>query len=431
VNYFKKIAYHSVSYIYSSLFIVYIPIVYLKKLKKSLKNEHYRQRWSERFARTPLRLKDCIWIHSVSVGEALSAEPLVKKLLQKYPNERFVLTTTTPTGSDVIKRLYNSYPNMLHMYIPYDVQTFVNSFFVKLNPKLFIIVETEIWPNILNKCFREDVPVIITNARLSKRSLRNYTKIPFARELLFSNISHISAQTEKDAKRFCSLGVSKEKISITGNLKYSLITPENLNEKMVHLKESIVNRPVWIAGSTHQGEEEAVLQAHKEILKTYPNCLLIVVPRHKERFTKVEKIISNNKLSFQKRSSFKNEIYKHTQVYLGDTMGELLHLYYISDITFVGGTLIDNGGHNLLEPAALNKPIISGTSLYNFSQISKALVKNKALKRVRNPAELATEILALFNDRKELNQMADNSYKTFQAHSNVLEQQYNEIIKFL
>ena len=411
--------------------MIYIPIVYLKKLKQSLKNVNYRQRWAERFAHTPLRLKDCVWIHSVSVGESLSAEPLVKKLLQDYPNERFIITTTTPTGSDVITRLYSSYPNVHHMYIPYDVQSFVNNFFVKVNPKLFIIIETEIWPNILNKCFKENVPVIITNARLSKRSLRNYKKMPFGKEMLFSNISHISTQTEKDAKRFCSLGVPKNKITITGNLKYSMTTPENLDDKMTHLKESIKDRPVWIAGSTHQGEEEAVLQAHKEILKTQPSCLLIIVPRHKERFTKVEKIISNHHLSLQKRSSFKNEIHSHTQVYLGDTMGELLHLYHVSDITFVGGTLIDNGGHNLLEPAALNKPIISGTSLYNFSQISKALIRNKALKRVKNANELSKEILFLFNDPKELKQMAENSYKTFQDHSNVLEQQYNEIVKFL
>jgi len=411
--------------------MVYIPIVYLKKLKRSLKNIHYRKRWAERFAHTPLRLKDCIWIHSVSVGESLSAEPLVKKLLLEHPDERFVITTTTPTGSDVITRLYSSYTNVHHMYIPYDVQVFINNFFVNLNPKLFIIIETEIWPNILNKCFKENVPVVITNARLSKKSLRNYKKVPFGKEMLFSNISHISTQTEKDAKRFCSLGVSKDKVAITGNLKYSMIRPENLEEKIIHLKESIKNRPIWIAASTHQGEEEVVLQAHKEILKTLPNCLLIIVPRHKERFIKVEKIILNNHFSLQKRSSFKNEIHSHTQVYLGDTMGELLYLYYVSDITFVGGTLIDNGGHNLLEPAALKKPIISGTSLYNFSQISKALIKNKALKRVKNSDELAIEVSNLFNEPKMLQQMADNSYKTFAAHNNVLEQQYNEIVKFL
>ena len=431
MNSFKRIVYHFVAYLYSSLFMVYIPIVYLKKLKRSLKNENYRQRWAERFAHTTLRLKNCIWIHSVSVGESLSAEPLVKKLLHDYPNERFVITTTTPTGSDVINRLYSSYPNVYHMYIPYDVQAFINSFFVKINPKLFIIIETEIWPNILNKCFKENVPVVITNARLSKRSLRNYKKIPFGKDMLFENISHISTQTEKDAKRFYSLGISKNKISITGNLKYSMITPKNLDVKMSHLKESIKSRPVWIAGSTHQGEEVVILQAHKEILKIHPNCLLIIVPRHKERFTKVEKIILNNHLSLQKRSSFKNEIHNHTQVYLGDTMGELLHLYYVSNITFVGGTLINNGGHNFLEPAALKKPIISGTSLYNFSQISKALIKNKALKRINNAEELAKEILVLFSNSEKLEKIAENSYKTFMEHSNVLEQQYNEIVKFL
>lgn len=431
MSYFKRVIYNFLSHIYSCLFIIYIPIVYIKKLKKSLKNKNYRQRWAERFAQTQLRLNECIWIHSVSVGETLSAEPLIKKLLQEHPNEKFVLTTTTPTGSDAISRLYNSYPNIYHMYIPYDVKPFITSFFVKLNPKLFIIIETEIWPNMLNKCFEKGVPVIITNARLSRKSLRNYTKIPFGKDFLFNNFSHISAQTEKDAKRFCSLGVSKDKISITGNLKYSLITPKNLKEKVQKLVQSINNRPVWIAGSTHKGEEEIILNAHKQILKEKPNCLLILVPRHKERFIKVEKLISYEGFSYQKRSLYKDEIFSNSQVYLGDTMGELLHLYYIADITFVAGSLIDNGGHNLLEPAALKKPIISGLSLYNFSQISKALIKNKALKRVKDSQELATLIIELLNNKKELEAMASNSYKTFEAHSNVLEQQYKQINNFL
>lgn len=427
----RKIIYSLLTHLYSSLFLVYIPVVYLKKLKRSLKNDQYRLRWAERFAKTSLRLKDSIWIHSVSVGESLSAEPLVRKLLENFPDENFIITTTTPTGSDVIKRLYNDHKNVHHMYIPYDVKPFINSFFAKLNPKLFIVIETEIWPNILSKCFSTNVPVVITNARLSKRSLRNYKKVPFGDKMLFSKISHICTQTEKDTKRFISLGVDKDNISTTGNLKYNLITPENLNEQTNQLKKSISNRFVWIAGSTHSGEEEIILEAHKKILKTNPNCLLIIVPRHKERFCEVEKVILNNNLALQKRSSTKDEVYSHTQVYLGDTMGELLQLYFVSDTTFMGGTLIDNGGHNLLEPAALKKPIISGTSLYNFSQISKSLIRNKALIRVRNSSELANAITALMNDDQKRAELANNSYKTFKAHGNVLDLQYNEIIKFL
>ncbi|AXA34406.1 lipid IV(A) 3-deoxy-D-manno-octulosonic acid transferase [Francisella adeliensis] len=427
----KKIIYNILTHLYSSLFLVYIPIVYLKKLKRSLNNNQYRLRWSERFAITPLRLKDSIWIHSVSVGESLSAEPLVRKLLNDFPNENIVITTTTPTGSDVIRRLYDNHKNVHHMYIPYDVKPFINSFFAKVDPKLFIVIETEIWPNILGKCFAEDIPVVITNARLSKKSLRNYKKIPFGGEMLFSKVSHICTQTEKDTKRFLSLGVQKDKVSTTGNLKYNLVTPKDLANQTHSLKESIKHRAVWVAGSTHSGEESIILEAHKEILKTNPDCLLIIVPRHKERFCNVEKIISNNNLTLQKRSSNKEEIDEKTQVYLGDTMGELLQLYFIADITFMGGTLIDNGGHNLLEPAALRKPIISGTSLYNFSQISKALIRNKALIRVRNSQELATNISNLIKDKQKCSELADNSYKTFQAHGDVLDLQYNQITKFL
>lgn len=431
MEHLKKILYVSLAHIYSSLFIVSVPVLYLKKLKRSLKNINYRQRWGERFAQTKLRLKDCIWIHSVSVGETMAAEPLVKELLNRHPNENFVITTTTPTGSDVVKRLYGEYENVHHMYIPYDIMPFINSFFVKVNPKMLLIIETEIWPNILNKCFAEDIPVVITNARLSKKSMRNYTKIPFGKEFLFKNISQINAQTEKDAKRFCSLGVDKNKIFVTGNLKYSMITPENLESEMLSLKESLAGRPIWIAGSTHQGEEEIILNAHKEILKTLPQSLLIIVPRHKERFSKIEKLIANELFSYQKRSVYKNEIFDHTQVYLGDTMGELLHLYHISNIAFVGGSIIENGGHNLLEPAALAKPIVSGTSLYNFSQISKELTRNKALVRVKNHEDLAKNIINIFQDAKLFEQMSSGSLKTFEANSDVLEKQYNNIAKFL
>ncbi|MED7819427.1 MULTISPECIES: lipid IV(A) 3-deoxy-D-manno-octulosonic acid transferase [unclassified Francisella] len=431
MKHLKTFFYSILSHLYSSLFTIIIPIIYLKKLRRSLKNPNYRKRWSERFGQTKIRLKDCIWLHSVSVGESVSAEPLVKKLIENYPNDNFVITTTTPTGSDVVKRLYANYSNVHHLYIPYDTLPFINSFFTKLNPKIFIIIETEIWPNILNKCFNEKIPVVITNARLSKRSMRNYTKLPFGKELLFSKISQVNAQTEKDAKRYHSLGIPKDRISLTGNLKYNLITPENLDEKMSALKESLNSRPIWIAGSTHQGEEEEILKAHKEILKVFPKCLLIIVPRHKERFLKIEKLISNECFSYQKRSLFKNEIFNHTQVYLGDTMGELLDLYYVSDITFVGGSLIDNGGHNLLEPAALAKPIISGISLFNFSKISKELLENDALIKVNDYEELANNVIEILSDKNLSDKMSQGSLKTFKEHSDVLEKQYNNIIKFL
>lgn len=431
MEHLKKLLYVFLAHVYSSLFIIYIPIIYLKKFKKSFKNTSYRRRWAERFAQTKLRLKDCIWIHSVSVGESLSAEPLVKELLKNYPNEKFVITTTTPTGSDVVKRLYKDNKNVYHMYIPYDIMPFVNSFFVKVNPKMLVIIETEIWPNILNKCFAEEIPVVITNARLSRRSMRNYTKIPFGNLFLFNKISQINAQTEKDAKRFCSLDVAKDRVSVTGNLKYNLITPDDLAENVLDLKASLASRPVWIAGSTHQGEEQIILAAHKEILKEYPDCILILVPRHKERFLEIEKLIFDQSFSYQKRSTCKNEIFSHTQVYLGDTMGELLQLYYISQICFVGGSLIENGGHNLLEPAALAKPILSGPSLYNFSQISKELSHNKALILVKNQQEITKNVLKLLENKELYQKMSSGALETFKAHSDVLEKQYNNITKFL
>lgn len=427
----SKIFYNIFIYIYSGLFTAYIPIVYIKKLKRSLKNKLYRKRWSERFGNTKLRLKNSIWIHSVSVGESLSAEPLVKKLLEKNPSRHFVITTTTPTGSDIVKELYKDYKNVYHTYIPYDTKSFVAQFMARVNPKIFIIIETEIWPSILNKCFKEEIPVIISNARLSYRSFRRYMKIPFASDNLFNRISHISAQTHKDAKRFATLGVNKNNITVTGNLKYSLKIPANIEKETKEIKESINNRPTWIAASTHRGEEEIILKAHEIILNIIPTCLLILVPRHKERFNEVSGIINNYSLTQQRRTKSKSYISNETQVYLGDTMGELLNLYFLADVAFVGGSLVNNGGHNFLEPAALSKAVVTGPSLFNFRAIAESFKKFHALNIINTDQELFKIITSLLNDRDLLEKNSTAAYKAFKQNNNVVDKQFKEIQKFL
>ena len=400
-------------------------------MKRSLKNTNYRKRWSERFGDTDLRLKSSIWIHSVSVGESVSAEPLVKKILQEYPDENIVITTTTPTGSDVVEKLYSKYPNVHHTYIPYDIRGFILSFITRINPRIFIIIETEIWPNILSRCFENKIPVVISNARLSKRSFRRYSFFPFAKENLFGKISHISAQSQKDAKRFCKLSVAQENISVTGNLKYSMEIPESVYSNVSTLEQSISDRPVWTVGSTHKGEEEIILEAHKQILKEIPNCLLILVPRHKERFNKVSKLITDNGFTQERRSLSNDSINSETQVYLGDSMGELLGLYSIADITFVGGSLIKNGGHNVLEPAALKKAVISGPSLHNFSDIANCLKKENALNIVNNDRELAELVITLIKDKELLKKFSDNSYTAFMKNNDVVDKQFEPIKNIL
>ena len=431
MDYWKRLASRVLPYIYSCIFITYIPIVYITKVKKSLKNKHYRNRWAERLGVTHLRLKDCIWIHSVSVGETLAAEPLVKKLMKEFPNERFVITTTTPTGSDAVLRLYKGCDNLYHMYIPYDVKPFINSFFVKLNPKMLVIVETEIWPNILCKCFTENIPVVVTNARLSKRSMTRYSKIPLSKEFFFNLLAHVSAQTDVDAERYRKLGVLEENVSVTGNIKYNMIVPKDLQESTQELVNNIQNRPIWVAGSTHEGEEDIILRAHKKILEIKPDCLLILVPRHKERFNKVSRLISDYNLEYKRRSDAGNSLSDSTQVYLGDTMGELMRMYYVSDITFVGGSAVSHGGHNLLEPASLAKPIISGKNLKNFIEIADSLTKNDALEIATTSSEIADKVIEIFDNPVMLKKLSENSIKTFKSNEHVLDLQYQEIAKLL
>jgi 3-deoxy-D-manno-octulosonic-acid transferase len=431
MDYWKRLAAKVLPYIYSCIFIIYIPIVYLTKVKKSLKNKHYRDRWAERLGITPLRLKDCIWFHSVSVGETLAAEPLVRKLMEDFPEERIVITTTTPTGSDAVLRLYKGYDNIYHTYIPYDVKPFINSFFVKLNPQMLVIVETEIWPNILCKCFAEDIPVIITNARLSKRSMTRYSKIPLSKEYFFNLLAHVSAQDPIDAERYKELGVLEENVSVTGNIKYNMIVPADLQEKTQELVGNIKGRPVWVAGSTHDGEENVILEAHKKILKIKPDCLLILVPRHKERFNKVSALITEHGLEHQRRKESGNSLSDSTQVYLADTMGELMQMYYVADITFVAGSVISKGGHNMLEPASLAKPVISGKNLKNFVEIAKSLTKNDALEIATTSSEIADKVIEIFDNPAMLKKLSENSLKTFKSNEHVLDLQYKEIAKLL
>ena len=409
-----------------------VPFIFVKRLFRSIKNKNYRQRWSERFGNTNISLKSSIWIHSVSVGESIAIAPLVKKMLKEYPNDSFVITTMTPTGSDIVCQLYKDNENVYHTYIPFDIQSFIEEFISKINPKIMIIMETELWPNIINSCHQKNIPVILTNARLSYKSFRGYMKFPFAINNMISQISHINAQAVKDGKRFINLGINPNKVTITGNLKYNLSIPDDINELTFDIKKSVENRLVWIAASTHKGEEEIVLKAHKIILEKLPNALLILVPRHKERFDEVANLIDKLNFSFERRTQAKEQIKDNTNVYLADTMGELLKMYNICDIAFVGGSLFDeNGGHNLLEPACLSKAIISGESLFNFHDIANDLIKKNGLIKVKNGNELSEKIIDLFSNEQKLKEYSKNSYKVFEQNQNVVNNQLEQIKKFL
>ena len=343
----------------------------------------YRQRWAERFGffKEPAS-KGGIWLHAVSVGETLAAIPLIKELILRYPDTLITVTSMTPTGSEQIKAHLGD--KVFHVYVPYDLPDAIERFLARISPQLAIFIETELWPNILHTCKKKNIPTLIANARLSEKSASAYYLIPSLIKKILANITHIAAQTQADAARFVALGFNRKNISITGNIKFDMQFPNDLLDKAKLLRQQWgINKPVWIAASTHQGEEELVLEAFKKLRIKIPNLLLLLVPRHPERFTRIIEL-SNKQGYLTANRSQVDSVTLFTDIFIGNTLGELPLFYAAADIAFVGGSLVPIGGHNLLEPAYFGVPSIIGPHMFNFLEITDLLQKANAIRQVRN-----------------------------------------------
>jgi 3-deoxy-D-manno-octulosonic-acid transferase len=360
-------------YLYTFLFYLALPFILLRLLWRARKNPAYLKRWSERFGFAPQKLDQSIWLHAVSVGETIAAIPLIKALLAKHPGVPLVVTNMTPTGAARVKAAFKD--QVIQTYIPYDLPDMVHRFIDRIRPRILIVMETELWPNLYAASLQKSIPIVVTNARLSHASAVGYHRItPLTREM-FQAITLLLAQAKADADRFIALGLSEEKVHVTGNLKFDLEIPEALFAKCEALREKLGKaRFIWIAASTHPGEEEILLAAHQHIKKHQPDALLILVPRHPERFSLVATLAEQQGFHVIRRSQ-NASVTEKTDVYLGDTMGELLLMYGAADVAFVGGSFVNVGGHNMLEPAALSKPILTGPILFNFADISDLLLK--------------------------------------------------------
>lgn len=385
-------------YLYTFLFYLFLPFIGIRLLWRSRYLSEYRYRWRERLGYCPFVLKNSIWIHAVSVGETIAAAPLIKMLKQQNATISIVVTNMTPTGASRTHALFGN--SVLQSYIPYDLPSAINRFMRRIKPCVVVIVETELWPNLCAYCKKNQIPLVVVNARLSAKSAKGYQYVKSLTQDLLSAIYALAAQGKADAERFISLGLAKEKITVTGNLKFDLEVPSDLTEKSRLFKSDVgLNRIIWIAASTHPGEEEIILLAHQKIREIYPHALLILVPRHPDRFDQIAELIRQNNFMMARRS--RNEKTSlETAVYLGDTMGDLFLLYAVSDVVFVGGSLIPIGGHNLLEPAILAKPILTGPHLFNFADISEMLLAADGLV-ILNGEELAQSIIDLFKDEKK------------------------------
>lgn len=372
--------------IYVLLSYLLAPFVAVFLLLRGLRNPDYLERFGERFGFSPAGGGPSIWVHAVSVGEVQAASALLRQLGRRYQNLRLVVTTVTPTGASRLKDLFGD--SVTHVYAPYDLPGAVRRFFDRANPRLAIIVETELWPNLYHECGRRNVPLVLASARISPRSVRRYRRfVGLFREALSHGIV-IAAQSDRDAERFRLLGANPERTHTTGNIKFDLELPENIKTRGAQFRAAnATGRPVWVAGSTHPGEESLVIQAHRLLQRRFGDALLMIAPRHPERFSAVETLIREAGLSCVTRSSGER-CSPETEVFLIDTLGELTTMYAASDIAFVGGSLVPVGGHNLLEPAALGRPILTGPHTFNAEDIAELLLEEGAAKCVRDVAQL-------------------------------------------
>ncbi len=395
-------------FIYIVVSYLLTPLLLLHLFYRGFGNRAYWRRNGERFGffSAPAQT-DAIWLHAVSVGEVQAAAPLVRALLKSHPERPLVLTTTTPTGSDRVRALFGD--RVVHCYAPFDLAWPVKRFFDWCNPTIAIILETELWPNLYHECGRRKVPLVLASARLSAKSIGRYRLlVSLFRETLSHGIV-IAAQTSADAERFLLLGANPARTRVTGNIKFDFELPPGVHEQGVELRKKYAGaRPVWVAASTHAGEEEPVLAAHRAIRKSFPDALLILVPRHPERFDSIATLLERQGFDFVRRSSGHAST-PTTEVVLCDTMGELLAFYAAADIAFVGGSLVKVGGHNLLEPAALRQPMLTGPHNYNAQDIADLFVDGGVAHVVHDAGELAAAVLAALSDPAAARQLGERA----------------------
>lgn len=360
--------------LYTILFYLFTPFILLRLYWRGFKAPEYRNRWKERLALYGNNhySQDVIWIHAVSVGESEAVFPLIRRLQSAYPNDKFLITTTTPTGSERVKKVMGD--SVLHVYLPYDLPVVVQRFIAVFQPKIAIIMEKEIWPNLYKQCDQSNIPLMIINARLSLKSATAYKKIPALVKPALTCVHKIATQTEEDKQNFIAIGAESFSVDVTGNIKFDIdIDKQTLDQALLLKNKLFAGRYVFIVASTHSGEEAIFYALYPEIKKIIPNVLLVVVPRHPERFVEAEGLARDATLKTCVRST-KQPLESDTDVYIVDTMGELKLLYGAADISFVGGSMVPVGGHNILEPAALNIPVIFGPYMTNSKEMAKNVV---------------------------------------------------------
>ena len=399
-------------FLYTIAIYLATPVIVLRLIARGLHYRGYFARWRERFGYFPdPHFSDSIWVHAVSVGEVNAALPLIRALRKRYPQLPTVVTTVTPTGSERVRAQLGD--EVFHVYLPYDLPHAVRRFLERVRPSLGVIMETEIWPNLFHACGRRDIPLVIANARLSERSLRAYAPIHKLVAQALSNVGYIAAQSHADARRYRTLGAAPSRVSIAGNLKFDMPIPQGVRERGEALRRAWGDaRPVWFAASTHEGEELAVLQAHLDVLHRLPDALLLIAPRHPERFRAVEQSARNLGFSTCTHNGPERPD-ANCQCFVVDVMGAMMRHYAASDLAFVAGSLVPIGGHNVLEPASLARPVLVGPYTFNFEEITRSLIESGGARRVEAPDALGPAVLELLRDAPLRHRMGANARMVF------------------
>ncbi|MGI9247422.1 MAG: lipid IV(A) 3-deoxy-D-manno-octulosonic acid transferase [Woeseiaceae bacterium] len=404
----KKLVY-SKNVLYSAAIYLLVVWALAHLFWRGIHHTPYLRRWHERFGFVkPVNSEDVIWVHAVSVGEVRTVSRLVEFLKDEYPDSKILITTMTPTGSAQVRQTHGD--SVLHCFAPYDLPGSVRRFLDRVRPRLAFVIETEFWPNILRMCEERSIPTLLLNVRVSPKSFRGYSLFPRFMRVMLGRPSVMAAQSEDDASRLLALGAPAARVEVTGNLKFDVNPPRALRETAMKLRSRWgKSRPVWIAASTHDGEETKVLEAFRALRKSHPDTLLVVVPRHPERFVNVAKICRRSGYKVALHSETHAEL-PDTDILVGDTMGELAGMYGAADVAFVGGSLVRHGGHNLVEAMAVGTPVVFGPHVFNFEQSSRTALEYGAAEQVRDPDELAATVKE-YLDNAELRERAADAAK--------------------
>jgi 3-deoxy-D-manno-octulosonic-acid transferase len=384
-------------YLYSLILYLMLPWLLLRLWLRGFRVPGYRRHWKQRFGFGGSETaKGAIWVHAVSVGEVRAAQALIQSLLSDEAGRPILITTTTPTGRETAQRLFGQ--AVSYRYLPYDLPGSVRRFLKSVRPAIAVIMETEIWPNLYHQLYRGCIPLLLLNARLSQASLRGYLKLPGLSRAAIHGVERIAAQSEEDARRFACLGASLQQLSVVGNLKYDGQLPADFDERVAALRNSLgPTRPIWVAGSTHEGEELQVLEAHRGVLQRFSDALLLMVPRHPQRAKQVGLLCEQAGLAFQYFSSMSAPL-EATRVVIVDTLGDLVTLYGLAKAAFVGGSLIEQGGHNPVEALLAGAPVVTGPGVCNFQAVYQDLVNAGAVQMIRTEAALADRVCGWFVD---------------------------------